>query len=179
MTIVAGSVAGPTSGGAVRPNIIRVVSGGVTTDYDNPLGSTDGAEWDHIVLPVSIPAGATSLTIQLLSEDCCATGALPASMTWISSALSIFEPVLGQIGDTVFCDANDNGTQDPGEPGVPGVQVELLCTLLDGSSFPATQLTGPDGRYLFVSVPEGSCAVSIDLSTIPADKEVGQCPTEQ
>ena len=30
------------------------------------------------------------------------------------------------VGDTVFEDLNGNGEQDPGEPGIPGVLVELL-----------------------------------------------------
>src|SRR4029450_11837668 len=31
----------------------------------------------------------------------------------------------GIIGDTIFQDVNGNGTQDPGEPGIPGVAVSL------------------------------------------------------
>ncbi len=36
------------------------------------------------------------------------------------------------IGDTVFCDVDDNGVQDPGEPGIPGVTVNLACAGPDG-----------------------------------------------
>ncbi|MCH8295236.1 hypothetical protein IH992_29485, partial [Candidatus Poribacteria bacterium] len=33
----------------------------------------------------------------------------------------------GEIGDTVFCDTNDNGSQDAGEPGINDVKVTLTC----------------------------------------------------
>ncbi|MEO1429041.1 MAG: SdrD B-like domain-containing protein, partial [Cyanobacteria bacterium J06633_8] len=44
-----------------------------------------------------------------------------------------FQPPLnGSIGDTVFADANGNGTQDPGEPGVSGVLIRLVRPGQDG-----------------------------------------------
>ena len=35
----------------------------------------------------------------------------------------------GRIGDTIFADVNGNGTQDPGEPGLANVTVELLSLI--------------------------------------------------
>ncbi|MGE3165720.1 MAG: SdrD B-like domain-containing protein, partial [Planctomycetota bacterium] len=177
LTLIAGSVEGPKSGSdPMRPNIARVVVGGVTTDFDSPLASTDGDEWDHVTLTVNVPAGAGTLTIQMLSQDCCATGNLPASFTWITAGLTILPPETGEIGDTVFCDTNDNGVQDAGEPGVPGVTVNLSCVGA-GGSYTASATTDMNGNYLFTDVPPGACTVTLDVGTIPSDKEVGVCRT--
>ena len=45
---------------------------------------------------------------------------------------------LGPIGDTVFSDHNGNGVQDPGEPGIAGVQVKLYFDDGDGVFEPGT-----------------------------------------
>ena len=50
----------------------------------------------------------------------------------------------GEIGDTVFCDVDDDGQQDPGDPGIPGVLVELACVGPVGSATPV--LPGHDGH---------------------------------
>jgi hypothetical protein len=53
---------------------------------------------------------------------------------------------LGSVGDTVYWDANENGTQDLGEPGFSGVTVRLRdCTWTDdgdGAFEGATEATG-------------------------------------
>lgn len=86
------SVAGTVSGSDVhRPSAIQVTTnpGGVVTVHDNLLDSIDGEEWDTIVLPVSIPAGTTSLTVQALSADNLGTGDRPASFAWNAAGLSV------------------------------------------------------------------------------------------
>jgi len=58
----------------------------------------------------------------------------------------------GQIGDKVFTDINGNGVFDIGEPGIAGVIVELCGDLDNNDATPATcrtEITGPDGDYLF------------------------------
>ncbi|HKX62523.1 MAG TPA: SdrD B-like domain-containing protein, partial [Verrucomicrobiae bacterium] len=78
-------------------------------------------------------------------------------------------PVLGQIGDTVYCDTNTNGVQDAGEPGIPGVRVTLVCRDAAGVIIAtATAITDANGKYLFINVPAGSCTVTVDASTVPA-----------
>jgi hypothetical protein len=57
------------------------------------------------------------------------------------------------IGDTVFFDTNGDGNQDAGEPGIPGVLVQLF----DGHGFPVldvfnnqfTAVTDANGNYFF------------------------------
>jgi len=64
------------------------------------------------------------------------------------------------IGDFVWSDYNQNGIQDPGEPGVAGVAVTLKGS---GGDTVATTTTGPDGRYLFANVAPGQYRVEITL----------------
>ena len=69
------------------------------------------------------------------------------------------------IGDRVWNDANGNGIQDPGEPGITGVKVQLL----DDSGNPiTTTVTGADGHYSFDHLYEGTYTVQIDTTTLPA-----------
>ncbi|MCO5183272.1 MAG: carboxypeptidase regulatory-like domain-containing protein [Anaerolineae bacterium] len=72
-----------------------------------------------------------------------------------------YQPALGAIGDTVWVNQNGNTTQDPGEPGVGGVTVELLDS---GGNVIATTTTAPDGTYLFTGLPAGDYTVRIPAS---------------
>ncbi len=61
------------------------------------------------------------------------------------------DPAGNDIGDTIYFDPNANGTQDPGEEGIPGVTV----TLLDQNGDPiATTTTDENGEYLFPGLPD-------------------------
>ena len=61
------------------------------------------------------------------------------------------------IGDRVFNDVNGNGTQDPGEPGLPGVTVTLRNS--QGTVIETTT-TSPDGVYTFTGLPAGNYTVT-------------------
>jgi hypothetical protein len=61
-----------------------------------------------------------------------------------------------EIGNRVWLDANKNGVQDPSEPAIPGVTVELLTVTGDsidpdgaGPLTKTTVVTDANGRYLF------------------------------
>ncbi|MDF1701423.1 MAG: SdrD B-like domain-containing protein, partial [Planctomycetota bacterium] len=78
------------------------------------------------------------------------------------------------IGDRVWHDLNADGVEDPGEPGLVGVDVDLLEAGPDGTlgtpddiTFP-TQTTGADGAYLFSSLLAGVYRVTVDGVTLPA-----------
>ena len=80
----------------------------------------------------------------------------------------------GLIGDTVFNDLNVSGTQDPGEPGIPGVQVKLYLDDGDGVFEPGagdvlidTKTTDPNGNYLFKDLPVGTFWASVDNAQAP------------
>ncbi len=59
------------------------------------------------------------------------------------------------IGDRIWDDRDGDGVQDPGEPGLAGVVVELFDAL-DLSTPVASAETGGDGSYAFEGVDAGS-----------------------
>ena len=76
----------------------------------------------------------------------------------------------GSIGDTVYNDINNNGQQDPGEPGIGGVIVNYAGTgpdgefgesLSDDDTSGRTQ-TDANGRYTFPDLPVGTYRVTIN-----------------
>jgi hypothetical protein len=74
------------------------------------------------------------------------------------------------IGDRVWFDANHNGVQDGGEPGIGGVK----ATLEDASgSAIATTTTDSIGYYEFSNLPNGRYRVCFDKSTLPAQYSDG------
>ena len=75
-----------------RPNQVVYTVGGVTTELNNILVDADGPQWDTRELAIEIPAGATSLTVEAISADPLDTGFLPASLSWVTAALSVPPP---------------------------------------------------------------------------------------
>jgi hypothetical protein len=67
-----------------RNSIIRVTVGGVTTDFVDQMQNDEGRQWDTVPLSVTIPAGADSLTVEIISA-----GNDPASLTWVAAGLSV------------------------------------------------------------------------------------------
>jgi protocatechuate 3,4-dioxygenase beta subunit len=74
------------------------------------------------------------------------------------------------LGNYVWNDLNEDGIQDPGEPGVAGVLVTLYGP--DGTTVIATTLTDGDGGYSFTDLPPGDYIVG--FSNFPA----GMTPTQ-
>ncbi len=69
-------------------------------------------------------------------------------------------PCESTIGDLVWHDKNNNGIQDTGESGIPGVKVELL----KGSTVVATATTDVKGKYSFSNIANGDYTVRIAVS---------------
>ncbi|MCK8518889.1 carboxypeptidase regulatory-like domain-containing protein [Methanoculleus sp. 7T] len=65
-------------------------------------------------------------------------------------------PSPASIGDFVWNDTNADGIQDPGEPGVEGVNVTLLDA---GDREIALTMTDADGKYLFANLTPGNYTV--------------------
>ncbi|MDH4146101.1 MAG: hypothetical protein OEY23_13150 [Acidimicrobiia bacterium] len=176
---------------AVRPHVLRTTVAGATTDTCNPFGDVGppSREFDAGTFDITIPAGATSLTVQLLSLPCGGFTELPASLVWLVAALELEAPpapddnppptppgpVAVTVGDRVWFDRDRDGIQDPGEPGVKGVEVEL--SRVDGAAVlgldgqPATTRTTTDdsGIYLFRGLAPGAYQVHFLLpDTQPA-----------
>ena len=83
----------------------------------------------------------------------------------------------GMIGDYVWFDANGNGLQDAGEPGINGVTVNLYDnTQTNLLATTVTEYGGPNnvnGYYQFTGLSAGNYVVVVDSSTLPA----GYLPT--
>ena len=82
----------------------------------------------------------------------------------------IFDPnAINSIGDKVWLDTNTDGVQQPGDPGIAGVTVELLAAGADATFGTAddpvvqTAVTGLGGDYLFASLPDGHYQVRFVL----------------
>lgn len=69
-----------------RGSLVRITSGGSVFTSTNLLGNTDDREWDDVTVPFTIPAGATDVTIEVISED--VDGKAAASLTWVAAVLS-------------------------------------------------------------------------------------------
>ncbi len=79
----------------------------------------------------------------------------------------------GSIGDTVWWDLDDDGSQGPGEPGLAGVDMTLTWAGLDGvagtgDDVVLTTTTDGDGGYLFEHLPPGDYIVGVDEADLPA-----------
>src|ERR1022692_1927618 len=83
-------------------------------------------------------------------------------------------PCSGQIGDFVWYDANRNGCQDAGEPGIPNVKVDLYTNACGSTgTLLATTTTDSTGHYLFSGLCPGNYQVAI---TTPAGYNTATTP---
>jgi hypothetical protein len=76
----------------------------------------------------------------------------------------------GAIGDSLWVDVDGNGVQDPGEPGLGGVDVKLYSDP-DGDgiydNLVATTTTAPDGSYIFDNLAPDAYVVVVNDGTTP------------
>ena len=158
LVILAGSV------GENRPNRIVVTTSAGVQNFDDPMGGLDGPQWDSLTLPVTVPAGDTSLTVELVSPV--TYSPLGASLAWVCAALVVPTPVVDPgtwtVSGTVFTDTDRDGEQDLSETGLPGVVVDLSHT-----ESVLSAVTDADGRYAFAGVGTGSWTVAVDLLAHP------------
>jgi hypothetical protein len=152
LLVFAGSV------GVGRPNQIKVTTTAGDVVFDNALGSIDNLLWDSLILEVMIPAGATSLTVELISVN--SSEPRGASMAWVGTGLSVPTTPLACIGDYVWFDVDMDGIQGPGEEGAHGVEVQLQDC--EGNTL-ATMLTDADGYYMFCELVPGDYNVHFVL----------------
>ncbi|MDH3680139.1 MAG: isopeptide-forming domain-containing fimbrial protein, partial [Acidimicrobiia bacterium] len=82
----------------------------------------------------------------------------------------------GSIGDTVFYDvdgAESDGTPDPGDSAIPGVDVTVQWAGADDTfgtadDFSSTDTTDGTGRYLVTELAHGQYRITVDESDLPA-----------
>lgn len=88
---------------------------------------------------------------------------LTAGQNYIDLDAGIFTNQAG-LGNYVWNDLNNNGIQEPGEPGIPGITVTLYAA--DGTTPLATAITNANGAYSFVNLDPGTYVVG--FSGLPA-----------
>ncbi len=165
---------------------VTVTSAGI----DGLLGTSDDivrtttTGVDGAWLVTGLPAGLTQVAV---------TGGLPGGVTESFDADGVLTPGVSEvtlvdgsvvttqdfgytgpnsIGDLVWVDVNADGVQDAGEPGLPGVTVELTWLGPDGvvgggDDMVVRAITGPDGAYLAAGLPDGDWTVAV-IAGIPA-----------
>lgn len=80
----------------------------------------------------------------------------------------------GSIGDTVWLDLDGDGDVDPGEPGIPGVEVTVTWAGPDGvlgtgDDVDIVTETDATGAYAVNGLPFGDYEVTVDPSDLPPD----------
>ncbi|MCZ2102541.1 MAG: T9SS type A sorting domain-containing protein, partial [Chitinophagales bacterium] len=101
------------------------------------LTSNYGVIGDGII--TGIPSG----------QDVILTVSFPGCEAEVIHVPAPYCPDLSSLGDFVWHDLDGNGQQDPGEPGIPGVQVNLYRS---NGMYMGTQYTDANGKYLFVNL---------------------------
>ena len=108
----------------------------------------------------SVPSGLASTQAPPATVTVPAAGNLDADFGFTGAGFAA-------IGDTVYRDLNGDGMQDsPVEPGIPGVDIQLINT--DTGDVVGTITTGVSGDYLFEGVdPDANYRVAVVESTLP------------
>ncbi len=77
-----------------------------------------------------------------------------------SSEVTLVDP--SKVGNFVWEDINKDGIQNPGEPGIGGVTVNLIGTADNGASITRTVNTASDGTYCFDGLLTGNYKVTFN-----------------
>jgi len=164
------SVTGPASGGGdVRPSTIRAISGGVVSEGINLLDSNDGDEWDSDTFEVNIPAGATELTVQALSEDATGDGQDPlaASFAWNAATLAVPVPPPPPTTPTTVPDTTTPDTTVPETTTPPTVAPTTAPPETPTDELPAT------GRSPWLAVGAAAALLAGIVLTLAARRPRG------
>ncbi|MCU0326651.1 MAG: hypothetical protein MUF45_15600, partial [Spirosomaceae bacterium] len=148
--------------------VIKVVSGTLPTNFEIstlPNAGSDDTK-DSDVNPTN--GLSPKITITTINP------ANPTDKDNTTVDIALYTPV-GVIGDYVWKDADNDGIQDSGEAGVPGVILELYAADANGNPTGAVlkkDTTDANGFYQFTDVLKGEYVVKIVQSSIPADSKL-------
>ena len=146
----------------------NLVAQTVTDDYGNYLFA--GLDPGDYYVKVTKPSGYFFTTQnagnddeldsdvdQITGKTACIT--LGQNENNLTVDAGLYQPTSG-IGDFVFADTDNDGIQDNGEVGVPGIVVKLYdCS----NNLISTTLTDADGLYRFSNIPAGDYDVRFIL----------------
>ncbi len=139
-----------------------------------PIASADVIQYTPFADFVGAPGTMISFTTAANSEDLQLSSTEGSqggdAFSFGESELCVtytYEPY-GSIGDTIYHDADASGTQESGEPGLPGVVVSLD----DGMGNVITATTTITGFYQFDTLPMGTYTITVDTTNLPGQKEL-------
>jgi LPXTG-motif cell wall-anchored protein len=128
----------------------------------------------------TVPEPTTTTTTTTVPEPTTTT-TVPAPSTTVPTGTTTTTVVTARVLGVVWLDANRNGIQDAGEPGLPRTTVRLEQNVVGASSVRTASVrvasavletvTDAAGRYVFESVQPGSWSVRATLSS-PALSQV-------
>ena len=128
--------------------------------------------WLWVVTCVAVGAAAPQQFSARLGQSAAAapiptpSAAAPASQRQMANP-AVALAHLGAIGDFIWYDADDDGIEDIGEPGIPNVPLALYLdsdgsgTLTLADTLLLTTTTGADGGYLFADLADGTYLVDV------------------
>lgn len=138
--------AGYTPSPTQSPSLTAVESTESDATYDSPVFVLGPDAADNVASGSFTPPTGLTLTAEQVNPTIDAG----------------FVPDTCSVGETTFTDSDGNGTQDGGEPVLPGVTVTLytaagqeVTTDADGQSLTNPATTDSDGHYLFADLPCG------------------------
>ncbi len=79
----------------------------------------------------------------------------------------------GGLESSIWLDLNSDGIADPGEPGIPEVDITVVWAGPDGILGTADDVvflttTGPDGSFSIPNLPAGDVSITVDTADLPA-----------
>jgi hypothetical protein len=146
-----------TGGGTLAP-VNVVSSSGPSAIPAGPLTERPLTVPGVYTLVVDVPANATGLhpTLWRVTNN---AGQGGNAVTGLATSGEVESYVVSRVGNRVWRDEDEDGIQDPGEPGQDGVIVRLLnadgTPVLDGNGNPVTTVTSGGGFYGF-TIPYGT-----------------------
>jgi hypothetical protein len=197
MQQTAGGTSTGTAGAPLLPGnyTVRVPGGqaaltGLQSSADPVGGATPlGTDSDDNGTGTNAATGATSTSLfALVAGTNAATGAVGTDATGTTDQprvdLGFVPPPTFSIGNRVFVDPNNNGRQDAGENGIPGVTVVLrdstgaqlyvtaggVVTTVAAGNTAITATTDPSGYYRFDGLPASATGyiVGVVATSLPA-----------
>jgi hypothetical protein len=120
-----------------------------------PFGNnTHNAPFNQTTTGTIAASGPYSITLKAVIDH------VAAGHTGFDADTEVVGVCNGTIGDFVWDDVNGNGCQDAGEPGIPGVTVNLYAGCSPAGALIASTNTDSNGKYLFGNLCPGSYTVS-------------------
>ena len=151
-----------SGGGGAEPEFtisVQAPSGFVPTLVDVNSNADDLEDSDNHAGVTAVPQqGLTDTTAQSDPTD-------EPTIASYDFGYRVDPGILSALGNYVWLDENADGLQDPGEPGIPNVTVNLTD---NSGAVISTTVTDAHGGYLFPNLAGGVYTVTLDTGSLPA-----------